>query len=84
MPDTIKMQVTITFTYEANPEHYGEANKPLQMAGIDQTNFQDDPDHMVEVMGSAEDIKNIVQTHQFDLPSLQDAPGSKIYPRTLP
>ena len=61
MPDTIKMQVTITFTYEANPEHYGEANKPLQMAGIDQNNFKDDMDHMMEVARDATDLHVNVQ-----------------------
>lgn len=51
-----KLQLTVVITYEANPEHYGETD-PDKMAEIDQENFRNQPDCIVDMLCGKEDVK---------------------------
>lgn len=46
-----KLRLTITVEYEADPTYYGTTD-PVKMAEIDQSNFRDDPDNLMELIDS--------------------------------
>lgn len=49
VPPHIPMQVTLTFTYQANPERYGTGN-PAEMARADQNAFNREPDSLLYLL----------------------------------
>lgn len=46
---TVRMKVTVTFEYDANPDNY-ENTKPVDMADLDRMNFEEDYGHLLETM----------------------------------
>jgi hypothetical protein len=40
------LKVTVTFSYEADPDNYGTQD-PIEMAEIDRGNFASDPMHLL-------------------------------------
>ncbi len=53
----MKMQITITFEYEANPESYPEGQTPYEMAATDETGLTENPEVLVGMVESASDIR---------------------------
>ncbi len=47
MAEKIKLRLTVTMEYEADPEYYG-TDDPVKMAAIDQTNFFEYPRSLYE------------------------------------
>ena len=47
----IKLRLTVTVEYEANPLYY-KTDDPVKMAEIDQLNFRHDPEHLMELIDS--------------------------------
>lgn len=57
-----KLTVTLTMTYDANPAHYENKDLP-GMAKIDEENFRNQPDALMELFSSglAEDVRVTVK-----------------------
>lgn len=51
MSDKVRMKVTITFEYDADPERY-ENRKPIDMVDCDRMNFEDDTYHLLDCMNN--------------------------------
>lgn len=47
--EKIRLKVTITFEFDANPAHYG-TEVPSEMAKIDQEQFYENPDFLSEMI----------------------------------
>ena len=45
-----KLKLSITLIYDADPAWYGNENDPNKMSEIDEKNFNDDPDSMLEFL----------------------------------
>ncbi|MFA5025054.1 MAG: hypothetical protein WC503_00905 [Candidatus Shapirobacteria bacterium] len=45
----VKLKVTITFEFDANPKYYG-TDVPAEMAKIDQEQFYENPDILSEMI----------------------------------
>jgi len=54
----IKLKLTITVEYEAEPEYY-ETDDPVKMAALDQSNFRDDPEYLMGLIDSKDTITTI-------------------------
>ena len=54
----IKLKLTITVEYEAEPQYY-ETDDPVKMAEIDQSNYRNDPEHLMEIIDSKDTITTI-------------------------
>jgi hypothetical protein len=55
-----KLKLTVVITYDANPAHYG-ASDPDEMAKIDQENFRNQPDGIMDMLCSKEDVRVTVE-----------------------
>lgn len=47
--DKVRMKVTVTFEYDANPAHY-EGRKPVDMADLDRMDMEEDFGHFVSMI----------------------------------
>jgi len=47
--EKVRLKVTITFEFDADPESYGTEN-PVEMAKIDQEQFYENPDILSEMI----------------------------------
>lgn len=49
----MKLRLTITVEYDADPEYYGTDNAQ-KMAEVDQENFDSDPNTLIELLNDVE------------------------------
>lgn len=55
-----RLKITLTIVYDANPDHYGETD-PKKMASIDEENFRNRPDCIMDMLSSGENVKIAVE-----------------------